>query len=551
MIDDELDRILEDIDSEKEYAAKKGSKNPEVQFYEQELEVSPQTGYVPDKKDVSLINQYFNAELPQSIHRHIDLAKIIRMRLDITEVPEQIVPIVKKSSHSIFKIIEDITILTDKCVDEVNDGNVRRKASKDLPLYFNDEYSGDNKLDFVVLKRIFVHIRSFNSLIKKSWSDLEKQTAIFNFSEGGKKIASQINDVIVESDKLCKSTDRLLELIASHLGLIPQYYNASDADIRTKMQFNEYKSYKLSQLIASIRDMHRNETPDDSWQETGNDSIEKGAVGSFQETVTNPIEERAIANEEGSSAQTSCDDNNYGVSFTVRGKKSWNTREPYIVPIDQDVLAIEEEELEYMVYFIKDDISKERAMSEIKRAIVKLTIDRTSSDSLEAYGEFIYKRIVSLLNESVQFFQIPEADQWLYYYHLGPYTSWRMLLSDLQLSGQGYCFSVRDGKKVKKILPYEYLKKLTSEWYENNVSCKDMQFDSVNALDLLRRNVSRKYYSEIDEFVAKIDAYIKTLSPEIVKKLDRKSFIKNKALQVYSQKHIIVCNRFIDKTIFK
>jgi hypothetical protein len=74
---------------------------------------------------------------------------------------------------------------------------------------------------------------------------------------------------------------------------------------------------------------------------------------------------------------------------------------------------------------------------------------------------------------------------------------------------------------------------------------------AVNALDLIRQAGFKKIFSEIDEFVAKIDVYLGTLNPDTLKKLDRKSFIKQKAMQVYNQKQILIFNRFVDRTIFK
>lgn len=553
MIDDELDRLLQDIDSEKDYTVQKSHVRhfaetaPESQFDETLRDIP-----LPQKKNISEVGKFFKRGLQQGIHRHIELAKLLRSRLDIAEVPEQVVPIVKKSSYSIFKIVEDVEILTDKFINEINEASLKRKATKDFPLYFPDDYPDDNRLDFIVLKEIYVVLRSFNSLVKKDWVELEKQTALFNFAVGGKQLSSVLNDIVVEGNNLCKATDTLLELIAHHLGLLSHHYNLSDVDIRSKLQFNEYKSYSmqnvLNELVASETERTQSESP---WQD-----MQKTAYPSSAAGLEEPAHPTANHKQEQYDTGKSRTHPEYFsqaniVSFTVKGTKPWNTREPYILTVDENVLNIEKEDLEYMVYYTKQQMTDDQIKSELRRALLRLSIDKEKYDIVEDFIEFINKKIVSVLRESVEYFDIPGNDELLFYYHLGPHTVCRLLLADIQITGEGYCFSSQDGKKIKKLVPYEFLKTIVLEWCQNNINNRDLPFDSVNALDLIRRQVSKKYFTEIDGFVAKIDAYLGTLNPETLKKLDRKSFIKQKALQVYNQKQILIFNRFVDRTIFK
>ncbi|MCX8124399.1 MAG: hypothetical protein N3F66_09565 [Spirochaetes bacterium] len=552
MIDDELDRILQDIDSEKDFTVQKspGKHFKEVTFENEHDEIVHEVP-LPEKKDVSEVTKFFKRGLSNGIHRHVELAKLLRSRLDIAEVPEQVVPVIKKSSYSIFKIIEDIEILTDKFISEINEASLRRKATKDFPLYFPDDYPDDNRLDFIVLKEIYILLRAFSSLVKKDWSELEKQSAVFNFTEGGKQLALALNDIIVEGNSLCKATDILLELIAHHLGLLSFHYNLSDVDIRSKLRFNEYKSYTLQSILNEIDSSQTKNELEVAPKDLEFDSYAQLGELTKKHIDTSSLSKHSDNDEHIHKPHVSSVQNETIVPFTVKGAKAWNTREPYILPVDVNVYNIENDDLLYLVYYTKSQLSEEQIKSELRRALLKLTIDKEKYDIVEDYIEFLNKKIVSILHESIDYFQIPENDQWLYYYHLGPHTICRLLIADIQMTGEGYCFSSRDGKKIKKLVPYEYIKTIVLEWCENNVNNRDLPFDSVNALDLIRRQVSKKYFSEIDEFVAKIDAYLGTLNPDTLKKLDRKSFIKQKALQVYNQKQIIVFNRFIDRTIFK
>lgn len=553
MIDDELDRLLQDIDSDKDYTAQKAhAKHFKEHVLDSELDETIHDIPLPEKKNISEVVKFFKRGLSSGIHRHIELAKLLRSRLDITEVPEQIVPVIKKSSYSIFKIVEDVEIITDKFLSEINEANLRRKATKDFPLYFPDDYPDDNRLDFIVLKEIYLLLRSFNSIVKKDWTELEKQSAVFNFAEGGKQLSSVLNDIIVEGNSLCKATDVLLELIANHLGLLSHHYNLSDADIRSKLQFNEFKSYTVQSLL---NELDTSEFAQDQSEALKHDihkpSPLTSPAGMEESSDSNEYNKQQQYEISKSKTQSEYSTQQSTVPFTVKGTKPWNTREPYILPVDENVLKIEQEDLEYMVYYTKTQLTDDQMKSELRRALLKLSIDKEKYDIVEDFIEFISKKNVSILHESVEYFDITENDQWLFYYHLGPHTIFRLLLADIQISGEGYCFSSRDGKKIKKLIPYEFLKTIVLEWCDNNVNNRDLPFDSVNALDLIRRQVSKKYFSEIDEFVAKIDAYLGTLNPETLKKLDRKSFIKQKALQVYNQKQIFIFNRFVDRTIFK
>lgn len=549
MIDDELDRLLQDIDSDSDYTVQKPHVKHVVEHtLEDQLDETLRDVPLPDKKNISEVAKFFERGLHNGIHRHIELAKLLRSRLDIAEVPEQIVSIVKKSSYSIFKIVEDVEILTDRFISEINEGSLKRKATKDFPLYFPDDYPDDNRLDFIVLKEIYLLLRSFNNLIKKNWTDLEKQSSVFNFAEGGKQLSLTLNDIIVEGISLCKATDMLLEIIAHHLGLLTHHYNLADVDMRSKLQFNEYKSYSvqnlLNELNTSEAEKHLSEPITEEMQQKANQTSTSGLKEPGHPTGYHKYEQY-----DNRKSTTHPEQNT--VPFTVKGSKPWNTHEPYILSIDENVLNIEKEDLEYMVYYTKKQVTDEQIKSELRRALLKLTIDKEQYDIVEDFIEFMNKKIVSILNEGFEYFEIFDNDQWLFYYHLGPHTLFRLLLADIQITGEGYCFSSRDGKKIKKLIPYEFLKTIVLEWCQNNVNNRDLPFDSVNALDLIRRQVSKKYFSEIDEFVAKIDAYLGTLNPEILKKLDRKLFIKQKASQVYNQKQILIFNRFVDKTIFK
>ncbi len=553
MIDDELDRLLQDIDSDTDDTVQKAHvKHFTEHTFDGELYETSHDIPLPEKKNVSEVVTFYKRGIPNGIHRHIELAKLLRSRLDITEVPEQVVPVIKKSSYSIFKIVEDVEILTDKFFSEVNEANLRRKATKDFPLYFPDDYPEDNRLDFIVLKEMYVLLRSFNSIVKKDWEELEKQTSVFNFAEGGKQLSSVLNDIVAEGSSLCEATDVLLELIANHLGLLSHHYNLPDVDIRSKLQFSEYKSYTVQSLLSQLDTSESRINQSESFDQDVHETPQVISPAGLKEALdSNEYSKLSHYDTGKSNIQLESVTRQSAVPFTVKGTKPWNTREPYILPVDENVLKIENEDLEYMVYYTKTQLTDDQIKSELRRALLKLTIDKENYDIVEDFIEFISKKIVSVLDESAGYFDIPDNDQWLFYYHLGPQTILRLLVADIQLTGEGYCFISRDGKKIKKFVPYEFLKAIVLEWFENNVNNRDLQFDSVNALDLIRRQVSKKYFSEIDEFVAKIDAYLGTLNPETLQKLDRKSFIKQKAVQVYNQKQILIFNRFVDRTIFK
>jgi len=92
MIDDELDRILQDIEPEQDYLTKKVKHSQKYEEYilDEISDDNKEIVHTPERKEVSLISKHFVNGFVNGIHRHIELSRSIRSRMDIAEIPNKL-----------------------------------------------------------------------------------------------------------------------------------------------------------------------------------------------------------------------------------------------------------------------------------------------------------------------------------------------------------------------------------------------------------------------------------------------------------------------------
>ncbi|MFW5770001.1 MAG: hypothetical protein ACOCX9_01070 [Spirochaetota bacterium] len=568
MIDDDLDRLLSDIDEQNEYSS---SREATREFQQKQARrhdnvVTTEEDGADQKEsflkrieriDYGNAFEFHDKGIAGAIRYHIDQCNRFKDALTYFDAPEGLQSVLRKYNYTFVRYLENIERHFDKYVIELNKNNLRKKAQKDFPLMF-EGYEEANKINFLLLKEFFVHLRNYNSLVKREWIELGKSIGVINFADGGKALFQQLDNVVAESTGYCKQTDIFLHAVAAILSLPEDDFDILERDMNNRLIYHDYFDYSLENLysfVPEVREIIHKQGQIDEYRkerEQAQDSEKyeekmpqpMGSQDEHQYNADADVEEDFSEPGLETYSQPSI------VNFTVKGTRHWNTREPYVIHLDQEKLGDDYRQMKDAFYFTMSPISDDALKGEIRRNLVKYK-SGSDADVLSGYEEFLSRKITSLFNDIMDEFTISKDNQNLFFYHLGPATVYNILLAEFKNNGYGSCFKYEEGNRIKRFLPAEFIKENVLRWFENNINSLDLQFDSINNFDSMRKMVTKKYYAEIDQFNKRVDEVIRRMDPGAQKKIDRKKFIKQKAPLRFSLMQMIIYNRFVEKTAFK
>jgi len=234
-------------------------------------------------------------------------------------------------------------------------------------------------------------------------------------------------------------------------------------------------------------------------------------------------------------------------SFNLKGTKSWNTREPYTITLNQDRLFQEINYLRSSFYFIKDRLNNEELKKQIHQNFLKY-IRRPAENKISDYEHFIYTMIISENENASSFFGFTDEMKHLFTYHCGPLTLYRMINSHFQYYKIAFCYRHESSNKSVRFYPEEFIREKVMNWYEENINSMTLSFDSIQPLNEIRNAVVKKYTLETKRFNQKLEAVNAKLTPE--RRISREKLIALKGDELFGMSVIEVYKRFLDRTIF-
>jgi hypothetical protein len=139
--------------------------------------------------------------------------------------------------------------------------------------------------------------------------------------------------------------------------------------------------------------------------------------------------------------------------FTVKGSKSWNTVDPYIIPIENITLNNNYFELKNSFYYVSSPTDEAALKENVRINILKFI--RTKTDIIKNYTEFIYSTITSTIEGITNTFPLEANLKDLLIYHLGPNTVFRILIGKFNQQKFGYCYKLTSANKAEPYIPEE------------------------------------------------------------------------------------------------
>lgn len=478
----------------------------------------------------------------QAFSAHNDFASTFRTYTIEKDLNEEVISTLRKYRYSWEKSIGNIEKNYTEFITTCNPEMLMKDAKHDFNMEFPDKEMSAARLNFIVLKNIFLKAREYNSRFRKDWEDLSRGIGVLNMVQDGKALFILCNTLVSDALKFCESTDQFVKFLAAMLAIPPADIDVLSHELTNKSYFFESYDY-----------VYEKELRCESVKSINDDFLDLSASGSSGEIGSSEIHKSEIKNETGEVEQRVADSvipAAIAIPFTVKGTSAWNTREPYIIKIDHEKLVKDYKDLENSIYYNAEIPDNMKVGGQVKRAMIHFLRD-SSHHIMKEYEEFLFRIVPVKVNEAAEFFGINQDNLWLFAYHLAPLTTFKILYDHFTSTGQGLCYKLHQDNRVSRYVPSDFVKEKILLWYEQNVNALDLPFDRVIEYNEMKRIVQDKYNSERERNNLKVERAIEHFRQKTGKNIDKEMFIRKKSAELFGSMQIIVYNRFIDKTIFK
>ncbi|MBN2160274.1 MAG: hypothetical protein JW807_12830 [Spirochaetes bacterium] len=235
------------------------------------------------------------------------------------------------------------------------------------------------------------------------------------------------------------------------------------------------------------------------------------------------------------------------VIYNVRGNKSWNCREPYVIRVSQDGLRKDIESLQKSFMFVDAPLAPEAIKLRIKQAIV--TFMRKPNENItDRYTDFIHKNIGSIVQELSKRFKLDQASERLFIYHIGPLTVHKLIRDCFHQNKYGYCYKQLPGNKASRFFPEEFIKDIVMKWFEENIYTLDLNFDSIQLYEEMKKIAVRKYQNDLRTFNARLKQLNEKVGHD--KTVSRHRLFQMKGADWFGSTDLEVYRRFLGNSIF-
>lgn len=556
MIDD-LESLLNDVDSKSTFneaqegvhqehlrQARKGDR-PVVDSTTEEalLKLEKKISFLLQDPSLRIFTrQYLNAFVI-----HNDSIGKIRAIINEKSASESVAAELRKYRYSYEKSLGNIEQAYTEFVTNCSEAMLAKKARNDFHLFFGNNEITTERTNFLLVKELFLRIREFNSRFRKDWGDLQKGIGMLNMAPEGRDIYIGCTPIVTEVLDFCGKTDKLIKLFAAMLCISDDDLDILEHELANKIVFFETYDYSLQNIfgeIGSSKSKIADVNDELEWL------IDKKPVQELKETHYEKIEKRIVSTKIIKNKNAEIEEQMFVPKFSLRGTSTWNTKEPYIIKLDREILAKNKDDLSNTIYFNEDIPIEMKVAGQIKRAMIHYMRD-PQMYVMNQYGEFIQKIVSQKAAELVDFFKISDSDRFLFIYHLAPLTVSRILIDSFELSGQGVCYRILEENKVSRYIPNEFIKENVLQWYDININSLTLPFDRVSEYNEIKRIVNEKYLEEKGKNEYKVSKAVEKYVAQTGKTIDPSVMIKKKAAELFGIDKIPVYNRFIDRTLFK
>jgi hypothetical protein len=237
----------------------------------------------------------------------------------------------------------------------------------------------------------------------------------------------------------------------------------------------------------------------------------------------------------------------YAGIFTVKGTKSWNMREPYLIRFSHELLKNDMENMQKSFFFVNEPSDADAIKIKIKQEIVTY-LRKPAEHVTERYQGFIYGTIVTAEQELARTFNLDNKNEKLFMYHIGPLTLYKYIKDKFNTNRYGYCYKYLPGNKASRFFPDEFIKEIVLNWFDQNINTLDLPFDSIQKYEEIKTIVLDKYHDDLRIFNSRLEQLNAKLGPDKI--ISRVKLFQIKGASWFGQLTIEVYRRFMGGTVF-
>jgi hypothetical protein len=567
MKDDDLEKLLQDVDGDTDYegpgeeirqSGQHIARMGDTEAEESKVLIDPAAALIEKINNIAVDEDIlvFKSGILDVIDKHYENANVLMKMISDTSVSESVDDILKKYRYTFTRYINKIIEIYEQHGKVLSDDSLSAEAKRSFNHFFDDGLEDDNRIDFLVLKEIFMRLQEFNSAAKGEWKEFHKSIGVMNLTAEGKPLYLEMNGIIQGVLDFCANTEGFLQRIRVILGMSGDDFDVLENDIKDRITYYDALSYRYADIFMRQEPQADFKAPDQSIVDDV--EVEEEIELESQQIDEMPEEDYVLKDARGDEPvdrepqdypEAVEDSFSPAIKFTVRGTRSWNTRVPYIIRMHSKKLERDYSDLSNSFIFLDDSDAGSDLEGGIRIAMLKFLRDRTQN-IIEGYQGFIYQTIDIHLRGIGDYFKFEGEKLKLFTFHLGPFSMYRILINRFQDQKIGYCYKHLGGNRVSKFIPFEFIKETVLNWFEQNINGCDLQFDRIQEFDEFRRTVSKRYYSELDRITKVIDEVIKKSNLEYKTNINKFELFKGKWNQWFGLANIVIYKRFIEKTIF-
>ena len=233
--------------------------------------------------------------------------------------------------------------------------------------------------------------------------------------------------------------------------------------------------------------------------------------------------------------------------FKIPGTKSFNTKEPYLIQINNEKLDEEKENLKLSFYFISKKETDDSLHRNIRDNLMRF-IRKPNENIQNKYSEFIYKIISLEIEKIIKYFLIEDGQNKLFVYHLGPLVLYKIISKIFEKNNIGFCYKQIKVNKSSKFFPENFIIETVLKWYTENINVLKLPFDSIQHLEAIKSLSEKKYQRELRIFNQKLFTINQKVGSQ--KRISSEQLLLLKGEEWFGLSNIEVFKRFSDRTIF-